>query len=79
LVQQVGLPDVVLQDEHAWNFFLQEGCFQGAKSTPLVDALSFLSEQQQRALHELLSNVLSEDERIGKTLWTILDARFRKK
>lgn len=53
LLQRTGLPDVVLTDDRAFSFFLQEGCFQGAKGTSLVDALSFLSEHQQVALHQL--------------------------
>jgi hypothetical protein len=79
LLQRACLPDVVLHDEYAWWRFLEEGCVQGDKYTPLTDALKFLSEEQQRALHELLSRVLSDQERIGRTLWTILDSRFGTK
>ena len=77
LLQKAGLPDIVLHDDHSWLFFLQEGCFQGDKNTPLIDALAFLSESQQAALYELLSSLLTEQERVGATLWTILDIRFR--
>jgi hypothetical protein len=76
LLHRARLPDVVLQDEYSWWRFLEEGCFQGDKETPLIDALKFLSEKQQKALHELLSSVLTEPERIGRTLWTILNSRF---
>jgi hypothetical protein len=79
LLERAGLPDAVLQDDRAWSFFLREGCFQGDKNTPLIDAMSFLSEKQQGALYELLSNLLTEEERIGNSLWTILDSRFRRK
>jgi hypothetical protein len=78
LLQRAGLPDVVLTDDRAFAFFLQEGCFQGARGTPLTDALSFLSEDQQNALHQLLANVLTEREKGGLTLWSVLDAKFRK-
>jgi hypothetical protein len=79
LLQRAGLPDVVLQDDRTWSFFLQEACFQGDKNTPLIDAMSFLSEKQQKALHELLSVLLTEQERLVYTLWTVLDSRFRNK
>jgi len=79
LLQRAGLPDVVLTDDRAFSFFLQEGCFQAARGTPLTDALSFLSGDQQDALHQLLSNVLTEQEKIVFTLWRLLDAKFRKK
>jgi hypothetical protein len=79
LLQKAGLPDVVLQDDRSFSFFLQEGCFQGAEGTPLVDALSFLSEQQQEALHQLFLRILTEEERPVYTLWRVLDSHFRKK
>jgi hypothetical protein len=79
LLAKAGLPDAVLQNGRAWLFFLQEGCFQGDKNTPLIDAMSFLTKKQQGALHELLSRLLTEQERIGCSLWTILDSRFRKR
>jgi hypothetical protein len=77
LLERAGLPDVVLQDDRSWSLFLQEGCFQGDKNTPLIDAMSFLSEKQQQALYELLSLLLTEQERIGNSLWLVLDSRFR--
>jgi hypothetical protein len=73
LVQRAGLPDIVYKDRRSWCFFIQEGCLPG---TPLIDALTILSEPQQRALHELLSQVLSEQERVG-TIWEVLEHRFR--
>lgn len=79
LFQRAELPDVVLTDDRAFSFFLQEGCFQGAKGTSLVDALSFLSDHSQEALHQLLSNILAEQEQIGLTLWRVLDSKFRDK
>ena len=79
LLQRAGLPDVVLKDDRSWSFFLQEGCFQGDKGTPLIDAMSYLSENQLEALYELLSSLLTGQERIGNSLWTVLDSRFRKK
>jgi hypothetical protein len=78
LLQRVGLPDFVLKDERSLRFFVNEGCFQGAKGTPLVDGLAFLSENQQKALYELLSTILAEAERMG-TIWPKLDSRFRTK
>lgn len=78
LLERAGLPDIVLQDDRAWSFFLQEACFQGDKNTPLIDAMSFLSEKQQEALYELLSKLLTEEERVGYILWKILDSRFQK-
>lgn len=79
LLQRAGLPDVVLTDDRAFAFFLQEGCFQGDKNTPLIDAVTFLSEDQQKALHELLSVLLTEQERIVYTLWRVLDTKFQQK
>lgn len=79
LLQRASLPDVVLQNDRAWSFFLQEGCFQGDKDTPLIDAMSFLSEIQKEALYELLSSLLTEQERTGYTLWAVLNTHFRKK
>ena len=78
LLQKIGLPDMVLQDERSLRFFLNEGCFKGDKGTPLIEGLSFLSEQQQEALYELLSKIFTETERIG-TIWTALNSRFEKK
>ena len=51
LLQKTGLPDVVLASDRAWAVFLQEGCSRGP-NTPLIDAMSYLSETQQAALHE---------------------------
>ena len=69
-----GLPDVVLASDRAWAVFLQEGCFQGAKNTPLIDAMSYLSETQQAALHELLSMLLTEQERMRE--FALVGSRF---
>jgi hypothetical protein len=79
LLERTGLPDFVTHDDSAWKFFLQEGCFQWDTTAPLIDALSFLSEKQQDALYELLSRLLTKEERVGYSLWNILDSRFQKK
>jgi len=78
LLQRIGLPEVILQDEKSLRFFLNEGCYQQDKDAPLVDWLKFLSDQQLKALYELLSEVLTEPERIG-TIWSILHSRIEKK
>ncbi len=75
LLQRVGLPDVVLRDDRSWCFFLQDCCFLADKGTPLIDALKFLPEQQQEALYELLSHLLTEREKNVYTLWRVLDSR----
>lgn len=78
LLQKVGLPDDVFNNERSLRFFLNEGLFSGGKGSPLVDALEFLSSQQRIALHKLLSKVFTEAERVG-TIWTLLESRFGKK
>ena len=78
LLEKVGLPVVVLNDDHAWRFFLQEGFFVWGEDSRLIDVMSFLAGAQLAALYELLSKLLTEQERSGPGLWTMLDKRFCK-
>ena len=78
LLRQAGLPDAVLKDGHSWRFFLQEGCFVWGDDYRLIDATTFLPEEQLVALYDLLCRLLTDEQRTGSELWVKLNSRFRK-